>query len=253
MRYAVMQKHLEPPALERLQRAFRAVPCLTPADAHILGNDAFGILVKNFSEADAGTLQAALTAEGVETEIAPETSLPAIPQARMVSRAECGPDALLVYDPAGRKFPVEWQHVMLIAAGRVRMTDFKRVETVREITRVDWQGFPRTETVTDSNTREERNDHLLVEIVLSRAVLRYSIRAEKFNFDYLGPRRSKNLPDNFALLIQDLAKFAPHAALNRGAFCLQEKPDQIFSYPSKNAFFEEIIWLLWQLAKVKAG
>ena len=249
MRYAVMQKSLEPPSVEQLQKAFRSVPGLTAADAHILGNDAFGILVKNFSDEDAATLQNALATEGVETEIVPETTLPAMPPAKFVTRAECGRDALMIYDPAGRKFPVEWQHVMLVAAGCVRLTDFKRVETTKNVTRLDWQGYPHTETVTEANTREERNEHLGLEIVLSRAVLRYSITADKFNFGYLGERRSKNLPENFALLVQDLAKFAPHAAVNRGAFYLREKTDQIFPYPSKNAFFEEIIWLLWQLAK----
>ena len=155
----------------------------------------------------------------------------------------------MIYDPAGRKFPVEWQHVMMIAAGRVRLTDFKQVETTRNFTRLDWQGYPHTETVTEANTREERNEHLCLEIVLSRAVLRYSITADRFNFDYLGDRKARSLPDNFILLVQDLTKFAPHAAVNRGAFYLREKAEQIFAYPSKNAFFEEIIWLLWQLAK----
>jgi hypothetical protein len=52
---------------------------------------------------------------------------------------------------------------------------------------------------------------------------------------------------NFTLLVQDLAKYAPHAQLNRGAHHLREGVAEALRYPSKNAFFEEITWLLWRL------
>ncbi|MBI3853271.1 MAG: hypothetical protein HY298_23725 [Verrucomicrobia bacterium] len=253
MRYAVMQKSLEPPTAEQLQRAFSRVNGLTAADAHILGKDAFGILVKNFSDESAAALQSALAAECVETEIAPETALPTLPPAKFVMRAECGPDALMIYDPAGHTFPVEWPYVMLVAAGCVRLDEFKQVRKERMVPRQGvWSEYgEQYEKVVEYESKEQLNDHLLVEIVLSRAVLRYSITADRFNFDYLGERRSTNLPENFALLVQDLVKGAPHAAVNRGAYYLREKSDQIFSYPSRNAFVEEITWLLWQLAKTR--
>ena len=71
--------------------------------------------------------------------------------------------------------------------------------------------------------------------------------ADRFNFAYLGDRRTESLPENFALLTRDLIQFAPQAALNRGASDLRENTGKLLTYPSKNAFFEEIIWLLWRM------
>ena len=48
-RFAILQRSLEIPDVERLKRAFRSVKCLTDSDAHTLARDAFGILVKNLS------------------------------------------------------------------------------------------------------------------------------------------------------------------------------------------------------------
>ena len=81
----------------------------------------------------------------------------------------------------------------------------------------------------------------------SSAVGRYSVTADRFNFAYLGDRRTESLPENFALLTRDLIQFAPQAALNRGASDLRENTGKLLTYPSKNAFFEEIIWLLWRM------
>ena len=57
---------------------------------------------------------------------------------------------------------------------------------------------------------------------------------------------------NFRLLVQDLARFAPQAAINRGAYYLREGAGEAFVYPSKNAIFEEIVWLLWRMG-IRAG
>jgi hypothetical protein len=161
-----------------------------------------------------------------------------------VQRLDCAPDSLLIYDAVGRSFPLPWQHIILSAAGCVRIMEFNRVE--RKVWVEDGRGneIP----VTDSRNVEERNDRLLLEIVVSRAVLRYSVSAEKFRFDYLGERRTKSLPENFKLLLQDLSAFAPQAMQNRGAFFLRQN-ESLLSYPSKNAFFEEITWLLWRMKK----
>ncbi len=61
-------------------------------------------------------------------------------------------------------------------------------------------------------------------------------------------RRPKSLPENFALLVQDLAGFAPDAMLNRGAF-FPKQDEKLFPYPTKNAFSDEITWLLWRLKR----
>src|SRR5687768_9952591 len=124
MPYAVLQTDLNPPRIDQLQRAVRFVPGLTPGDAHILGKDAFGILVKNFSEEQAGSLQRALRDEGMETEIVDQSLLPEIPPKKIVHRLDCLPEHLLIFDPLGRSFSLDWRHVMVVAAGAVRLTEF---------------------------------------------------------------------------------------------------------------------------------
>ena len=249
MSFALLQNDLSIPPLDKLKRAFRAVKFLTELDAHTLGEDAFGILVKNLSAEHAALLHGALQAEGIGTEIADERSLPPLPPTKFVKRLDCRADALMIYDPMGRSFPLQWGHILLLAAGQVRLNDFKRIQTRVPVTRYDSQGHPHEEVVTETRTKEQLNFHLVLEIILTRAVLRYTVKADEFNFAGLGARKTADVPQNFALLVRDLAQFAPQAALNRGAVSLRDNTAEAFSYPSKNAFVEEIVWMLWRMTK----
>src|ERR1041384_7850115 len=124
MPYAVLQTDLNTPSVEQIARAFPSVPGLVAAGARILGNDAFGMLVKDFSAEQAGALQAALRAEGVETEVVEQSLLPALPPTHFVHRLDCTPEHLLIYDPVGKTFALEWRHIILVAAGAVTLVDF---------------------------------------------------------------------------------------------------------------------------------
>lgn len=253
MPFAVVQKTLEPPSLAQLQAAFRGVPGLTPLDAHTIGRDAFGVLVKNFPFEHARVLQMNLRAQGIETEVIDERQLPAMPAAKFVSRLDPQPDALLIYDPVGRDFPIQWGHVTLIAAGQVRLSTFKREVTEQPQVRFSADANPYVDFEREVRHREEMNDHLVAEVVLGRASQRLSLRADQFNFAGLGDSRSKDLAENFQNLVRALIRSAPHAAINRGAYYLRETPPTVFSYPSKNAFFEEIVWLLWRMQQGESG
>src|SRR4051794_33090931 len=98
MPYAIVQKSLDLlPTVEQLRNAFKGIPGLTSADAVILGKDAFGIVVKRFSRENAIKLQAALLAQGVETEVVEETGIPGLPPGKNVNRLDCTPEALVIY------------------------------------------------------------------------------------------------------------------------------------------------------------
>jgi len=249
MRYAVLQTDLNPPATDQLQRAFQSVPGLTAADASILGRDAFGILVKNLSEPQAVAMQGALRIEGIETEMVDQTFLPELPRTHFVRRMDCSPERLIIYDPLGRTFALEWNHVMIVATGAVKLTDFVRQQKARPLTRYHGDGASSIEMEYDTVTREERNVHMLGEVVIAGGALRYSFTADKFDFTGLGERNLQDTPANFSLFVRDLIQFSPHANLNRGAETLRAKATEVLSYPSKNAFHEEIVWMLWQMKK----
>jgi len=240
------------PAVERLAAAFRNAPGLVAGDAQLVARDAYGILLKNLSLEDASDLQAALAAQGVETEVVAEEDLPGLPPAQRIRRADCLPESLMVYDPLGRAVPVEWGQLMGIAAGVVRMIEFKQGRARRVLLGgfasldPEWADAEYCEVVTETKFKEEHNLRLVLELILAGGQHRYSINAEQFAFDYLGERRTEDLGANFVWLVRDLARFAPQALLNRGSLRLLEDPPQAFSYPSRNAFQEEIVWLLWR-------
>lgn len=246
MSYSILQSNLDVPKVDQLKRAFRSVSCLTDIDAQTMARDAYGILVKGLSAEDAARVQGALKVEGVETTILSDQALPALPPSKQVHRLDCAEAGLTIYDPLGRGFVLEWHHIMMIAAGEVSLSEFKRVEKQTPQFGFTPRGYAGVQKKSEFSTREERSHHLLLEIILNRALLRYSADAAHFNYQYLGDRRGGDLLSNFALLVQDLIHFATNATVNRGACALRDNPAEPFDYPSKNAFFEEIIWLLWR-------
>jgi hypothetical protein len=257
VRYAVLQKSLDVPPVDALRRAFKSVRCLVDSDADTLANDAFGILVKNLCLEDATTLQRALAAENVQTEAVPQPMLPPMPSTKFIRRIECGADALLVFDPIGRPFPVEWRHLMLIAAGNVLTTQFTR-RTMAPTAAADryaygtWGRRPTPGVAASLSrvaSREERNGVLTIDLVLTRGLARFTITADAsapLLFRVLGHRMTSEPATNFRLLLDDIGRAAPGAQCNRGAWLLRQDPPRLLEYPSSNAFLEEIVWMLWQ-------
>lgn len=131
MGYTLMQKRAVAPAIEQMKRAFVGVPGFTAYDAGTFCKETFGIIVRNFTGPQAQALHAGLKAEGVETEIIEDTQLPAVPVTKVVRKLECPAEALMIYDPYGRKFSVAWGHVTIIAAGEVRKSTFDRQRSER--------------------------------------------------------------------------------------------------------------------------
>jgi hypothetical protein len=197
-----------------------------------------------------------------------------LPETFALSRLDCTEDALLVYDSLGRVASLEWRDVWMIASGKVTVQEFHEVATPLP-DRIHEAGFkimkhfdgrltftdlrrtggkhPHWEVrPVDHTTREAAHDRHLLEIFLTGGI-RYSINADKapLLFTYLADRRTKDLSHNFNLVVQDLVRHAPHAALNRGANSAAENPDLPFFYPNKIAFYHELIWLLWLASRIQ--
>jgi hypothetical protein len=256
MPYAVMQKMPEPPTLEQLKIAFRGVPGLTEVDASTLGRDAYGVVVRGFELEPASALKEALAAQGVDTEVVDEAALPKLPESRLVHRVNCTPEGLIIYDPMDRSFTLGWQNIWVIAAGMVRTPDFIRVEVAD---RPVYRGRYTPPVAYRRETKEEQSDHAVLEIIITGAALRYTMKMDRLDcmsFEYLGPRRTQNWLENFSLMVRDMIQFAPQAAVNRGAYSIQGQGGESYSlgYASKTSFYEEITWILWQMTRdQKAG
>lgn len=250
MTYAVLQTGPEPPSAEQLQNAFSQVPGLTAMDAGILGKDACGVLARGLELDQASAMQSAMAAQGVETEVVEESALPELPPARQLTKGCFTPEALQIDNLLGRVFPLAWNDILLIAAGRARLTEFKENLVDKVVIRPTHDYMPKV--VMQTETREEINDHWLLEIITRGAALRYRTVADRpeamLLFQCLGEQRSRDPSENLCLLVRALAKSAPSAILNHGAYCMIEGLDTSFYYPSQTAFYREIAWLRWMVS-----
>jgi hypothetical protein len=250
MTYAVMQTKSEPPSTEQLTKAFQQVPGLTALDASVLGRDACGVLVKGFELERASTMQTALAAQGVETEVVEEPVLTELPPARQLSKVEFTPEALRIEDFLGRSFLLEWNTLLVIAAGRARLTEFKTNLVDKVVTTPARDYMPKV--VVKAVTTEEQNDHLLLEIMTRGVALRYHAMADQLEarllFQCLGEQRGNDPAANLTLFVRELARFAPEAIYNRGAAAMREESNPPFLYLTRTAFYREITWLLWMVS-----
>lgn len=239
MAYALMQKELVVPELAQLKRAFSVLPTLTDHDAQTVVHDAYGILLRGLEESAATMLCESLLIEGIDTEVVAEAKLPALPPAKIVRQVGFQPGHLTVYDSMKRPSEVPWREVILIAAGRVKV---REMHTVKEL-----------ETLGGTRLKEETVEHLLLELFVTGGTVRFSLAADEFTFDHLGARLTEDRATNFFLLLNELVTHAPHAGLNRGAFLAGQQPSEMFPYPSKQAFHEELTWMLWRIAKLTSN
>ena len=254
MPYAIVQNSLDPPSVEQLAQAFTALPSLTDTDAATMARDAFGILVGGLELADAGRLLQALHAAGVDAEMVDEKSLPPLPPAKPCRRAEPLDDAFVAYDHLSRATSFEWPQVVLLAAGAVRLSEWRHSTEERVVGHAvgggglgpgsGYEATPITRTVHKDSEQQVRKP--ILDVFLSDAPGRYRIDPERFNFGYLGERAQHSRARNYVALVRDCVARATGAILNRGAYTIGQDPTATFDYRSKHAFEEESVWLLWR-------
>lgn len=236
MTYAIAQKELVVPEVEQLTRAFAVLPGLTAIDAQNAAHDAYGILWRGLDAERAGALQAALAYEGVETEVALESEFPTLTAPRLIREVDFRPECLVVTDPLQRVTEVPWNEIILVAGGLIREP-----------------GRTRTAAVTGEGSREDGLGRLVLDLFLADGATRFEAFADEFNFGHLGRRLSDDPAVNHLFLIQELDEHAPHASLNQGAYLACQKPPELFAYPSKQAYQEELVWILWRMRRLAAA
>ena len=262
VRYALMNRNAESVEQDAFVRAFRGVPGLTPVDAKVVGNPESGILVRKLSLEQAIALQTNLKAAGRETEVVPEMALPVPPEGRIIRSLEFSADNLQVRDVLQRSTIVAKQDVRLLAAGSVRTAAFarRRIETheVRAHTlHIPIHALPLMIPIVQHETRVHYVQRESEEWVLRAEIMvinqRFVIEGEKFDYDCLGSAMTQDLATNFCLLVQELAaKFSPPLVCRGVRSILADPPDFAY-YPNKDAFQNELIWLLWHEALKLAG
>ncbi len=268
--HAILQTSLEVPDAETVRRAFARVHFLTAADAAIVVRDAFGILFRSLSFEDAMSVHGALLAEGVPTEVVEQRHLPELPPTKLVHRIDLLPGELVIHDPLGRKFGLEWAHVALISAGLVPVEEEKSpAPSFGYSDPLRPEGF---DPLVDSGfyegtygiggTGSFRNtgsgfssrklvmvEKRMIDVVLTRGVARYRLEGDATLLGHaLGRPCGRELPNAFLELIQKLCAHSTHARLNRGSSMARDQ-GALMAFPSRNAFHEETQWNLWRMLR----
>lgn len=251
MSYVILQKELVVPDVESLKRAFAVSPYLRDIDAQNATNDAYGILLRGLDAESADALEASLRAEGVEIELVKESALPAIPVGKVTKRVSFDPGHLLAYDAMDHPTEIPWTEVMFVAVGYVRTDEVRKHRTAREEAQLRSAAHTPIDEAGLLKPGDEARYHMLLEVFLRDEKTRFSIEADEFQFDCLGERLTEDLALNFVALVQMLVEHVPQAGLNRGALKACEEPPELFPYPSRKTFNEELTWMLWRIRTIQ--
>ena len=255
--FALIQQRLEFPDVAAVARALEGVGEWHPVDAAHLVADAFGILLRNLEEIPGRQLETAMRREGIGVDLVDERDLPVPPVSKKLRRAEVRPEAFVAFDPYDREILVSWERVELVCAGAVRMTRFRPVTRNRDRDPSIWgeeSSLPleasialrhESRDVSITLRQEKREWCWLADLLVAGRTLRFSFVSGEFVPSELEGPRIHNPDDRFRAFLRRLLVHVPHAILNRGAFAVREDdPDAAPRYPTRNAYQEEMVWLM---------
>jgi hypothetical protein len=248
--FAVLQKERDRPAAEPIRRAFRSFSHLTDADAVRLAANAQGILMRHLSADQARALQRSLLAEGVEATLVREDELRRLlPDGQPLNRIVLERDALMLFDASGRICPVAWDDLSLVAVGA--MPHFRIVSTPAQRAGMEFRRMfgVRAKHEAGPRSRLETGSDFVLELIAGHNPARYEIQALEFRFDVAPNCPAASTTEEFIRLARELTQRAPRALLNRGANDVRDGVEFVRGYPSRQAFLDEITWLLWNAAR----
>lgn len=249
MSYALIQKSLEQRiSIDDLKQASTFVPSVAQADCHRIGRDLFGIVETKLSYDDAVAFQVALEHFRFPTEIVPDADLPRLSDPQIKRGIRFGDGLLTAVDGMGREESFPLAEVQFAGGG---FCEAVRVKTER---RMDWNPHRGTSRQTaDINPifimrkheRETREPEFHFELFLSCAPYRLQFLAHKESlFRYDGTLLRFQQREQFLQILQRLASILPSNFLSLGF--LAARKGKAFSYPSKGAIEEEIVWHLYR-------
>ncbi|MFO1460290.1 MAG: hypothetical protein U1G08_12860 [Verrucomicrobiota bacterium] len=246
MPFALIQQRLEFPDVAAVARALEGVGEWHPMDAAHIVADAFGILLRNLEEIPGRQLEMAMRREGIEVDLIDERDIPVPPVSKKLRRAEVRPESFVAFDPYDREISVPWDRIDLICAGAVRMTRFRTVTYNRDRDPSSWGEESRSPLGASITLRQEKREWCwMSDLVVTGGTLRFSLVSGEFVPPEPEGTSSRDPEHRFRMFLRGLLAHAPRAVLNRGAFAVREDdPDSAPRYPTRNAYQEEMIWLL---------
>jgi hypothetical protein len=250
-------EQLQYDAVARFLAAYRGVPLF---DARIAAKHSWGFLGEKLTEEEARRLADAASAQGLEAAVVPEAKAGPLPDPLPVHELRCSPEALAYTvgtSPEERRAP--WDSVAVASAVGLR-EEFRSQKTVQEgpsqgqrlaslgITLAT--GIPihiggKKKEVVKNVVKADFFLYMDVFLRVGPAYSRLHVDAQKFRFTYLGERRQPAVLGNFRLVLEDLARYAPGARLNKGVrTSLAGQPFLAAGYDSMADYEKECRWLL---------
>jgi hypothetical protein len=170
--------------------------------------------MERLEQKHAEALSGELAAEGYETAVVSHDELFSLPHAPNCNRLVPGDEGLMLHDMYGQQRTVAWASVLVVCAGIVDETNYER--------------------------------SLVLEMLFDVEPQRLHIDAQRFNFSYLGRRKSHDRGANFALLVRDIVASAKLAVVNASAKAMAAGEGSVQLYTTSHAFKEEMVWCVWR-------
>jgi hypothetical protein len=217
---------LQPPKVAAALAAHRHIPL---HDAARLARPLWGLVADALPETDAEGLARALEAQGVGALVVPCGRLQDLPDARPVVRTELEALHLQLFSKAREVSALPWDRLTLIAAagyvkGGERTSkgpggpEFGQVALRLATTIATGMPFSlrkRTQEVRKVETPAELA--FVVDLHERPPARRYRIDGNAFDYGCLGSAMRQGAFPNFRVLLEELRRRAPSAALNAGA------------------------------------
>ena len=220
---------LQPPKIAAALAAHRHIPV---HDAARLARPLWGLVADALPEAEAEGLARALEAQGVGALVVPRGLLENLPDARPVVRAELEARDLQLYSKAGDVSAVPWDRLTLIAAACYAKSG-ERTSKGPSGPNVGQVALRLATTIATGmpfslgkRTQQVRKVEPPVELALvldlheRPPARRFRIDGNAFNYGCLGSGMRQGAFPNFRVLLEELRRRAPSAALNMGAEAL---------------------------------
>jgi len=249
MSYAIVQRELNPPDVEAIKRSLVSLERFTAYDAWPIARDAFGVLVPRLTLEEAEQLQGAMLSAGMDVVMVHEDDLFPLPDYRRCRQADPFADGLTLYDTLDRPTTFAWEHVMVIAIGEVTTTKLR----IQPSSSGAWSqgsvnpyGPDAGGAYVETTITEEHLKDLRLEVIMDTDPMRTAFEPFGTRYTWLGPRMTQSARTNFIMMCRDMMEHARNAMLNQGAMMLAQTDGHTFSYPTLQAFEEEIVWRIWK-------
>lgn len=244
MTFSLLLHALDPrPDRKALEAITVNVPGIARADSGGILSDWFGIVTYGLSIQDAHAFQTGLRTLGCETDIIPDSDIPALHSDFRCHIIDLDPENITLTTAMNRRQQRNRSELVFAAAGVVERarqeSDYELQTEVRYI-----EGGAYTVNVPKRVSKTVEKDYFRIDLFFSSAPHRVSLEMDKDSVITYGSRpiRLKNRTE-LTVLMCDLQTLLPPDRQNLALRKLSTEP----LYPSLHGYEEEIRWMFYRL------